>query len=281
MDEATLARVFEPFFTTKPRGMGLGLAISRTIVSSHGGTLTVRSVPGEGTTFRIELPSRPPGEARAARPAAAPRSGTGTVFVIDDDSSMRRALERQLQGAGYRVESFGSAQAYLAHPAHEGAACVVSDVRMPGQSGLDLQASLAQAGSDLPIVFISGHGDVPTTVHAMKAGAVGFLAKPFTKDELLAAVGEALARSRERASARSEGAEFRSRYASLTAREREVFALVVAGLMNKVVADRLGIAEKTVKIHRGRVMEKLAAGSVADLVRMAERIGAPRPPNPG
>jgi FixJ family two-component response regulator len=144
---------------------------------------------------------------------------------------------------------------------------------MPGLSGLDLQASLARGGSDLPMVFISGHGDVPTTVHAMKAGAVSFLAKPFTKDELLAAVAEALARSRERESARAEGAELRSRYASLTPREREVFALVAAGLLNKVVADRLGIAEKTVKIHRGRVMEKLAADSVAALVRMAERLG--------
>jgi FixJ family two-component response regulator/signal transduction histidine kinase len=276
MDAATLARVFEPFFTTKPRGMGLGLAISRTIVSSHGGTLAVQSAPGAETTFRVELPSRPPQGAHAARPAVAPRGGTGTVFVIDDDPSMRRAIERQLQGGGYRVETFGSAQVFLERPAHEGAACIVSDVRMPGLTGLDLQASLARGGSDLPMVFISGHGDVPTTVHAMKAGAVGFLAKPFTKDELLAAVAEALARSRERASAREEGAELQARYESLTPREREVFALVADGLMNKVVADRLGIAEKTVKIHRGRVMEKLAASSVADLVRIAERIEAQR-----
>ena len=230
MDEATLARVFEPFFTTKPRGMGLGLAISRTIVSAHGGMLGARSRPGEGTTFRVELPSRPPEDARAARPAAAARHGTGSVFVIDDDPSMRRALERQLQGAGYRVETFGSAQDYLARPAHAGAACIVSDVRMPGLSGLDLQASLAQAGSDLPMVFISGHGDVPTTVHAMKAGAVGFLAKPFTRDELLGAVAEALARSRERERAREAGAALQARYESLTPRERDVFSLVAAGL---------------------------------------------------
>jgi FixJ family two-component response regulator/signal transduction histidine kinase len=273
MDGATLARVFEPFFTTKPRGMGLGLAISRTIVAAHGGTLTVRATAGAGTTFRVELPSRPPEDARATRPAAVPRRGTGSVFVIDDDPSMRRALERQLQGAGYRVETFGSAQEYLARPARTGAACIVSDVRMPGLSGLDLQASLAEAGSELPIVFISGHGDVPTTVHAMKAGAAGFLAKPFTKDELLAAVGEALARSRAQERARAEGAALQARYASLTSREREVFALVAAGLLNKLVADRLGIAEKTVKIHRGRVMEKLAAGSVVDLVWMAARLG--------
>jgi FixJ family two-component response regulator len=195
------------------------------------------------------------------------------VFVIDDDPSMRRALERQLQGAGYRVETFTGAQEYLARLAHAGPACIVSDVRMPGLSGLDLQASLAREGRDLPTVFIRGHGDVPTTVHAMKAGAVEFLAKPFTKDELLAAVGEALARSRARAAVREEGAALQARFESLTPRERDVFALVTAGLMNKLVADRLGIAEKTVKIHRGRVMEKLAATSVADLVRIAGRLG--------
>jgi FixJ family two-component response regulator len=149
---------------------------------------------------------------------------------------------------------------------------------MPGLSGLDLQASLARGRSDLPMVFISGHGDVPTTVHAMKAGAVSFLAKPFTKDELLAAVAEALARSRAQETAKEEGAALHARYASLTPREREVFTLVAAGLLNKLVADRLGIAEKTVKIHRGRVMEKLAARSVVDLVRMAARLGAQRAP---
>jgi FixJ family two-component response regulator len=253
--------------------MGLGLAISRTIVAAHGGTLAVRSAPGAGTTFRVELPSRPPENARAARPAAAAPRATGTVLVVDDDPSMRRALERQLEGAGHRVETFASVQDFLARPARAGAACIVSDVRMPQLSGLDLQAALAESGSDLPIVFISGHGDVPTTVHAMKEGAVNFLAKPFTKDELLAAVAEALARSHARAAAREESAALRARFESLTPRERDVFTLVAGGMLNKLVADRLGIAEKTVKIHRGRVMEKLAAGSVADLVRMAERLG--------
>ena len=273
MDEPTLARIFEPFFTTKTRGMGLGLSISRTIVSSHGGTLTVRSNPDHGTAFRIELPLRPPAAARSPRREAAPATGSGTVFVIDDDPSMCRAVERQLQGAGYRVETFASAQAYLDRAPHAGIGCIVSDVRMPGLSGLDLQASLAQAGRDLPIVFISGHGDVSITAHAMKAGAVNFLAKPFARSELLAGVAEALARCRELDAARRERAELQARYESLTPREREVFALVAAGLLNKLIADRLGAAEATIKIHRGRVMEKMGAGSVADLVKMAERLG--------
>jgi len=274
MTEETRARIFQPFFTTKPGGMGLGLSISRTIVAAHGGSMAVQSTPGRGTTFRIELPLRPPEDVQpAAPPPAAARENAGTVFVIDDDPSMRRAIERQLQGAGFRVETFATAQAYLGRAPHEGVACIVSDVRMPGLSGPDLQASLAREDRALPIVFVSGHGDVPTAVRAMQAGAVGFLPKPFTTSELVAAVTEALARSRELDATRREQSDLKSRYDALTPREREVFALVSAGLLNKLVADRLGAAEATVKIHRGRVMEKMGADSVADLVRMAERLG--------
>lgn len=203
---------------------------------------------------------------------------TGSVFVIDDDASIRRALARQLRAAGLQVETFASAQEYLDHPPQVGIACVVTDLRMPGLSGLDLQAALAQADRELPMVFITGHGDIPTSVRAMRAGAVNFLPKPFTETEILAAIAEALERSARLDSVRKENAELRAHYRALTPREREVFVLVAAGLLNKVVADRLGIAEKTVKIHRGRVMEKMGAASIADLVRMAEHLAPPRGP---
>jgi len=276
MDDATVARMFQPFFTTKPGGMGLGLSISRSIVAAHGGRLSVRSVQGEGTTFRIDLPLRLH-ESVQPLPRATPTApAAGAVYVVDDDPSMRRALERQLRSAGYRVETFASAQAFLDRPPDSEVACVLSDVRMPGLSGLDLQASLTKAQRDLPIVFISGHGDVSTTVHALKSGAINFLAKPFTKQALLSAVAEALARSRDIASQRDRHGEIKARHDALTLREREVFALVAAGQLNKVIADRLGAAEATIKVHRGRVMEKMGAASVAELVRMAEALKLPQ-----
>ncbi len=274
MDEPTRSRVFEPFFTTKQGGMGLGLAIASTIVTSHGGTLAVQSEAGRGTTFRIELPTASSDEAEPVTPTATPSADGGIVFVVDDEDSMRRAIKRHLQRAGYEVRTFASAQEYLDRTAAvEGRACLVSDVRMPGLSGLELQAELARQQRDLPTVFISGHGDAAGTVQAMKAGAVTYLAKPFARQELLAAVREALARSDQIESERRQRAALQARFESLTPRERQVFALVAAGRLNKVIADRLGAAEATIKIHRRRVMEKMDAASVADLVRLAERLG--------
>jgi FixJ family two-component response regulator len=204
---------------------------------------------------------------------SAPADAAGTVFVIDDDPSVRRALERQLRTAGFRVEAFESAQDYMARAPQAAVACIVTDVRMPGMSGLDLQDSLAQASGALPMVFITGHGDIPTTVRAMKGGAVNFLPKPFAERDILAAVTEALERSAAIERERREIGSLRVRYEALTTREREVLALVVAGLLNKVIADRLGIQETTIKVHRGRVMEKMEAASLAELVRMSARLG--------
>jgi FixJ family two-component response regulator/signal transduction histidine kinase len=280
MDEATMARIFQPFFTTKPGGMGLGLSISQTIVANHGGTLSVRSERAVGSVFRIELPLEQTMSIRL-EPSAVPAAAAGeTVFVVDDDEAMRRALERQLQAEGYRVEAFCEARAFMAEAPRADVACIVSDVRMPGMSGLDLQATLASANLRWPVVFISGWADIPTTVQAIKGGAVAFLAKPFAKTELLAAVADALARSRNDQHARRQDAQIRARHASLTPREHEVFSLVAAGLINKIVANRLGIAEHTVKIHRGRVMEKMGARSVADLVRMAQHLAIREAPEP-
>jgi len=280
MDEATLARVFQPFYTTKAGGMGLGLSISRTIVSAHGGTLSVSSTQGRGSVFQVDLPTEPGDpSANEVVPGKGPRAGAGVpafgnVYVIDDDDSMRRAIERQLEAAGYRVEAFASAEAFLGRPGVLAAGCIVSDLRMPGRSGLDLQAFLVQEGRDLPMVFVSGHGDVAAGVQAMRAGAVSYLPKPFTRAALLAAVDEALARGRAGERDRRELDDLRRRHDTLTTRERVVFELVAEGLLNKTIADRLDAAEATIKIHRGRVMEKMAAASLAALVRMSERLRA-------
>jgi RNA polymerase sigma factor (sigma-70 family) len=196
-----------------------------------------------------------------------------TVFVVDDDVSIREALTNLFRSVGLEVQTYGSAQEFLASPRTDVPGCLVLDVRLPGLSGIDLQRRLAEATSQVPIIFITGHGDIPMSVRAMKAGAVEFLTKPFRDQDLLDAVQEAVAQDRASSEARAEKAELRACFESLTPREREVMAMVAAGLLNKQIAGELGTSEATVKMHRGHVMQKMQADSLADLIRKNERLG--------
>src|SRR5580658_2319793 len=197
---------------------------------------------------------------------------TPIVFIVDDDVSVRESLELLIRCEGWRPETFASAQEFLDYPRVLVPNCLVLDVSLPGLNGLDLQGLVAGERTDMPIIFITGHGDVPMTVQAMKAGAVEFLTKPFNDDVLLTAIRAALERSRIALSVEAEMRVLRERYASLSQRERQVMGLVVSGLLNKQVAGELGISEITVKAHRGKVMQKMKADSIADLVRMAARL---------
>ncbi len=199
------------------------------------------------------------------------------MILVDDDRSFRRSTERLLRTARYKIQSFASALEFLHSRRPEVPACLVSDVRMPGLNGLDLQRELARAGWQIPIIFITGHGDVPTSVRAMKAGAVDFLSKPFREKDLLDAIEKALERDRDARDERARLAEVRRNYQSLTPREREVMAHVVSGMLNKQIGAKLNTVEKTVKFHRAHIMEKMGADSLAELVRMAGELGVLRP----
>jgi len=201
------------------------------------------------------------------------KTGDPIVFVVDDDSSMREALTDLITSVGLLVEAFKSAREFLEHRRGDAPACLVLDVRLPGLSGLDLQRELVRTKAPIPIIFITGHGDIPMSVRAIKEGAVEFLAKPFRDQDLLDAIQHALEIDRAARQERSLVAEVRRRYESLTKREREVMRLVVSGLLNKQIAGELGSSEVTVKMHRGQVMRKMKAQSLVQLVRMAEKIG--------
>jgi FixJ family two-component response regulator len=209
---------------------------------------------------------------------SAPAELQPMVFVIDDDADLREALSRLFRSVGLQVKAFATAPEFLQIKLPEGPTCLVLDVRLPGLSGLDFQAELTRAKIDIPIVFMTGHGDIPMTVRAMKAGAVEFLPKPFRDQDMLDAVQTGLERDRRRRKDASETAKLRADFDTLTAREQEIMGLVTSGLMNKQIAGQLGVSEITVKVHRGSVMRKMNARSLADLVRMADALGVPRAP---
>jgi len=204
------------------------------------------------------------------------RQPDAVIAIVDDDPSVREGLESLIRSAGWRVETFASAQEFLARPRAEAPSCLILDLQLPGLSGLDLQKRMAKVEQEIPIVFLTGHGNIPASVQAMKAGAVEFLTKPFDEQDLLRAIEEAIERDRRTRQRQAEMRDLQGRYESLAAREQEVMQQVVTGLLNKQVAAELNITEFTVKVHRGQVMRKMRAGSLADLVRMADKLGIQR-----
>ena len=267
-------RLLEPFYSAKKKGMGMGLAISNMIVQSHGGKLWARNNRGPGAAFYFTIPV-----ASAAAVVATceqeheqqdDQSDVVTVFIVDDDPSVRGAMEKLIRAAGYAVETFASAQAFLQRKHYSGNGCLVVDLHMPGQSGLDLQARLNTRSYTMPIVFMTGGGDTSSGVRAMKQGAIDFLSKPIDDEVLISAIARAIETDRQGRDRYALQVAAKQKAAKLTKREAEIMDLVVSGLRNKQIAATLGISEKTVKVHRGHVMQKVGARSVTDLVHVSD-----------
>jgi len=228
----------------------------------------------------FELQRQKPADGRRVEGPTRSFSGDctkSTVFVVDDDASVRKSLSRLLDSLGLRTETFASAEEFLKREQYKGIGCILLDVFMPGLSGIDLQDELAKADDSMPIIFITGHGSIPMSVRAMKQGAVDFLPKPFDENQLLDAVRSALEKDSQAKAERAAARDIRRRMEQLTPREYETFRYVITGMLNKQIAFRLGIAETTVKIHRGQVFQKLGGGSVVELIRMAQKVGIEPP----
>ena len=271
----SIERIFLPFHTTKSTGMGLGLSICKSIIEAHGGRISRPQTTRKwGATFSFNPADRKSNQGNLLIWNENMRNRKPIVFVVDDDPSIRESLSLLLNSAGYKVETFASAKEFLeSDPSSSGPACLVSDVKMPGLSGLDLQKELKSKNCVIPIIFITGHGDIPMSVQAMKKGAVDFLPKPFDDNDLLDAVKEALLKDSQTRADLDDQKHILQRLDSLTTREHEILTYLITGMLNKQIAYELNISERTVKAHRKQVFDKMGVNSIAELVRLTETLG--------